>query len=85
MHDQRTHDELPSERQVDFAVYALLTNEDAQRPWTVEEIGREIAELGGNLAATDALARLYGAGLVHRLDGFVFATRPAMQAERLLA
>ena len=59
------------------AVLALLLDEGL---WSTEEVAREI---GDPLAATDALASLYGAGLVHRVEGFVFATRPARQAAQL--
>ena len=47
---------------------------------SVEEVAREV---GDQLATTDALARLYGAGLVHRLDGFVWLTRATVRARQL--
>jgi hypothetical protein len=43
----------------------------------LEEIGRELNDL---VDAEDAVCRLSGAGLVHRLDGFVFPTRAAIHA-----
>ncbi len=78
MRDQRT----PAEQDdaTDQAVLSLLLDDAVQRPWSVEEVARE---LGDSLAAGDSLARLCGVGLVHRLDGFVFATRPALWATRL--
>ena len=59
----------------------LLLHGGAAGPWAEEELVREI---GDGLAVRDALARLHGAGLVHRLhEGFVFATRAAMRADQL--
>lgn len=51
---------------------ALLTEEEVQR----ESRHRRID-------VADALARLAAAGLVHRLDGFLFASRAAVHAGRL--
>jgi predicted transcriptional regulator len=82
MHDESNCDLEREESSADFGVLNLLLGDDTQRPWTVEEVARDI---GDRLTADDSLARLYAAGLVHRLDGFVFATRPAGQAARLLA
>jgi hypothetical protein len=62
----------------DRAILGLLIDEDCQGPWSVAEIEREIGA-----GATDGLARLYGAGLAHRLDGFVWATRAALAADQL--
>jgi hypothetical protein len=49
--------------------------------WSDDEVAREAG--GDPLEAEDALTRLHAAGLVHRLEGFVFATRPAVKFERL--
>lgn len=78
MHDQPTP--AQQEDRIDGLVLAMLSDDDAQRPWSVEEISREI---DNPLEAADAVARLAGAGLVHRLDGFVFATRAGLRAQRL--
>lgn len=43
---------------------------------SLDEVAREV---GDQLVVTDALARLHGAGLVHRLDGFVWLTRAAVR------
>jgi hypothetical protein len=67
------------EGRIDLAVLSLLLDDHA-RPWSDDEVAREV---GDESAARDALARLYGAGLVHRLGGFVFATRPALHGARL--
>ena len=77
MRDQRSP-VSEDEEKVDVAVLGLLLSTD--RPWSVDEVSREI---GDPVEAEDSLARLYGAGLVHRLQDFVFATRAAVQAARL--
>jgi hypothetical protein len=47
----------------------------------VEEVVREH---GDRVQALDALARLHGAGLIHRTtDDFVWATRAAIRAEEI--
>lgn len=52
---------------VDAAVLDALLESSAQRPWSVDEIARVI---GDPVAAADSLARLFRAGLIHRLDNF---------------
>jgi hypothetical protein len=84
MHDQGSctpaegEDRIEEDR-LDFEVFQLLLG-DAQRLWSVEEVAREV---GVRLDTEDALTRLCGAGLVHRLEGFVFATRPALRSAQL--
>lgn len=78
MRVQDSSDIAVRERDTDSAILALLVQTDEQRPWSTYEVEREI---GGE--TTDALNRLYGAGLIHRLDGFVWATRAALHAEQL--
>jgi hypothetical protein len=71
---------IPPE-QVEAAILGLLTDAEVQRPWSVDELEREI---GHPVRTADAVARLYAAGLVHRLDGgFVFATRAAVRGVEL--
>ena len=53
---------------------------DWNGPWTVEEIGRQ---MDSPVEAADGVTRLARAGLVHRLDGFVFPTRTAARAAAL--
>ena len=78
MPDQRT----PAEREgvTDSAILGLLMLEASHRPWAVDEIAREMRR-----DVTDSLNRLYGAGLIHRLDGFVWATRAAVTADAIAA
>ena len=65
-------------RVADSGVYGLLIHPDRQRPWSVGEL---VLELGSRLDVEDALARLHGAGLVHRCGEFVWATRAALAIE----
>jgi len=76
MHHQPNSDP----EQVDSAVLGLLLAPDSERPWSDEEIAREI---GDKVATIDSLARLAGAGLVHRLTGFVWASRAALHGDAL--
>ncbi|HTZ62763.1 MAG TPA: hypothetical protein VMB51_01520 [Solirubrobacteraceae bacterium] len=70
----------PVERQrtLDSAVLGLLVNLDSHRPWSEQEIAGEVGE-----NVTDSLNRLHGAGLVHRLDEFVWASRGSVVADEL--
>jgi hypothetical protein len=76
MQDQRTLTPAEEDGQIDSAILGLLMEPDVQRPWSREEIDREIGS-----DTTDNLNRLYGVGLIHRLDGFVWVTRAAIAAE----
>jgi hypothetical protein len=73
MHDQDTRTPAEREAVLDSAILSLLVSEDSHRPWSVAEVEREVQR-----DATDSLGRLYGGGLIHRLDGFVWAARPAV-------
>jgi hypothetical protein len=74
--EQPTRTVAERDGQTDRAVLGLLIYERTQGPWAVEEVAREI---GRN--PTDSLDRLYGGGLIHRIDGFVWATRAAVIAQ----
>jgi hypothetical protein len=80
MHAQGSPTPASTEEGIDTSILAFLTDPDDQRPWSDEEVAREV---GDPLVAGDALARLHRLGLVHRLGGFVFATRPAVRGARL--
>jgi len=67
-------------RVADPGVYGLLIQPTQQRPWSVGEL---VLELGSRLDVEDALARLHGAGLVHRCGDFVWATRAALAADAI--
>lgn len=78
MHDEPTPTVIERDAQEDSAILALLMLETSHRPWAVEEIAREMSR-----DVTDSLNRLYGGGLIHRLDGFVWATRAAAMADEI--
>jgi DNA-binding transcriptional ArsR family regulator len=83
MHKSDTDTLAHDDDKFDQAILSLLVHERSRGPWAVEELVREI---GDRIAVEDALARLYGAGLIHRLEaGFVFATRAALRADQLAA
>ncbi len=69
---------LQRDAQQDGGIIGLLVDVDATRPWSFDEIERE---MGFN--PTDNLNRLYGGGLIHRLGGFVWATRAAVMADEI--
>jgi hypothetical protein len=68
------------EAHTDAVILEALLDSDAQRPWAVDEIARV---LNDPIDASDGLGRLVRAGLVHRLDGFVFASRAALRADEI--
>ncbi|HEX5309801.1 MAG TPA: hypothetical protein VFW38_12060 [Solirubrobacteraceae bacterium] len=53
---------------------------DSPWPWSLDEIARELRD---PIEAYDAVTRLADAGLLHRLDSFVFPTRAARRADEL--
>jgi hypothetical protein len=65
------------DRITDGAIFGMLSYADEQRPWSVEEIARE---MGDHDATEDGLARLYGSGLIHRCGDFVWATRAGLRS-----
>jgi predicted transcriptional regulator len=78
MHDEPTPTVIERDAQEDGAILALLMLETSHRPWAVEEIAREMGR-----DVTDSLNRLDGGGLIHRLDGFVWASRAAVMADEI--
>ena len=78
MHDQPSPSTGERMDQLDRSLLSTLTADESHRPWSVEEIGRQIGE-----DPTAALNRLARAGLIHRLGDFVWATRPAVRAQEL--
>jgi hypothetical protein len=75
---ERTPTPVEEDRQVDHAIALLLLDPESQRPWSEEEMKREIG-----CDVTDSLARLYAAGLIHRHGSFVWATRAALAADAI--
>ena len=80
MQDKAIRTLAEQDAEIDDVVLGLLLDSHAGL-WSVSELEREI---GDRVAAQDSLARLYGAGLAHRLsEGFVFATRAALRGSAL--
>ncbi len=79
-----------AEDSFDEALLGLLID-DHPGLWSIGELSRSLtssaqAADGGDLPThdtEDAIERLYAAGLIHRVGGFVFATRAARTAQRL--
>jgi hypothetical protein len=69
------------EENAELALMALLLDPRTPWLWSIEELARE---LGGKLDADDAVASLRAAGLLHRCNGFVFATRAAARFSSLV-
>jgi hypothetical protein len=65
----------------DFAVLALLLEPGGPAQWSLAELAREV---GCELLAGEAVVRLHAAGLLHRCQGFVFASRAASRFCQLL-
>lgn len=79
MQEQPTLSVAEREGMKDAAVLGVMVNAVDQRLWSFEEIERE---MGSN--PIDSLNRLYGGGLIHRLDKeFFWATRAALMAEEI--
>ena len=81
MHDEPT--QAPAGREPDrleSAVMLMLLQAGHPWPWSMHEIARE---LGNELLAADAVVGLHAAGLVNRLDEFVFPTRSATRFRHL--
>jgi hypothetical protein len=73
-------DEGPTCEEVERVVLALLLDPEFSGPWSVQELAREI---GSELRVAVALAGLQAAGLVHRCEEFVWATRAAGRFSQL--
>ncbi len=79
-----------AEDSFDEALLGLLIDEHPGL-WSIAELSRSLTS-SAQAAATgeiethdteDAIERLHAAGLIHRIGGFVFATRVAHAAQRL--
>ncbi len=78
MQEQRTPTLTERDSTIDSTILVLLTDPTSQRPWAAEELAREIGA-----DTTDSLDRLFGAGLIHRLDRFVWASHAAIVADEI--
>jgi hypothetical protein len=80
MQAKSTSDLSDEDRRDDSAVLELLVGDD-HPIWSETEVA---LEMGKRIGTVDAVVRLHGAGLIHRLEGgFVFASRAAVQAHGL--
>jgi hypothetical protein len=80
MQHQRTLTPAEQDGMIDSAVLGLLLSRNDQRLWSKDEIERTVGEPG---EVTDSLNRLYGGGLIHRLDRFVWASRAAVMSQEI--
>jgi HD-like signal output (HDOD) protein len=80
MQDETSRMPAEEDERVQKGILVLLLGQDAQRPWSVAEVEREIGE---QIATADGLASLHAAGLIHRCGEFVFATRAALHMDGL--
>jgi hypothetical protein len=79
--EQPTPINEPDDTTIESGILDRLIHPDDQRPWSVEELIRDI---GARLGVMDAIASLHGLGLIHRTsDDLVFATRAAVRANEL--
>jgi hypothetical protein len=69
------------EEHLENVVLALLLDPHLPVLWSIDELARQ---LGDATDAADAVAHLRAAGLVHRCQDFVFATRAAAHFSRLI-
>ncbi len=76
MLDQRSSTESEAHAYLDRGVLGLLLDIDKQRPWSEAEIAREI-NTPGHVPAS--LKRLRTAGLIHRWNDLVTASRAAVR------
>jgi hypothetical protein len=68
-------------RQVEGAILGLLLNFEDGSIWAVDELVRQLS--APRVEVIDGLTSLEAAGLIHRLEDFVFATRAASSFDRL--
>jgi predicted transcriptional regulator len=78
MHAQDRYSVPSYETEIDATILRWLI--ESQAPWSTDEVARELRD---DSAAEDALIRLTTAGLVHKLDRFVFPTRAGVRAAQL--
>lgn len=81
MHQQGIRETAVENDRDDRTIIGVLLVKDDQRPWSVEELERE---LGDRLRAVDAIDRLRASGLIHRTaDDLIFPTRAALHLDRI--
>jgi hypothetical protein len=79
MQDQPNETVEEQGRRTEQTILTLVLS-GGQSIWSVEEL---VSEIGRRLDAVDSVAALQAAGLVHRCQDFVFATRAALRFDEL--
>lgn len=69
-----------SQESVETGILDLLTHDDDQRPWSLEDLIREYDD---KLAVEDAVDNLRRSGLIHRHAEVVFPSRAAVRFGQL--
>jgi hypothetical protein len=80
MQDEPSQNATEEDERAQKAVLGLLLRPSEQRPWSVNEVEREVGEV---LTVADAISALHAVGLIHRCGDFVFASRAALCMDRL--
>jgi len=76
-----TPEPTASATQTESAIMTVLLVPEDQRPWSTDELIRDI---GRPRDVLDAISNLHAAGLLHRTtDGFLFATHAAIYIDQL--
>jgi hypothetical protein len=81
MLDNPTREPAEQDTDDDTSIMSALLVEGDQRPWSIEELARD---LGDQTRAHDSIDRLQRLGLIHRTsDDLVYPTRAAIYMDRI--